>query len=100
MTILEDRKGDIWFGTVKGVTRYYRPKPEPPCMSIDAMMADQRYVGEDKVTIPSNVGSVIFEFHGRSLRTRPEAIVYRYRMTGRHNWKNTKEQRAEYLERV
>jgi DNA-binding NtrC family response regulator/ligand-binding sensor domain-containing protein len=97
-TIFQDREGDVWIGTTKGATRYRRPKPKPPRISIDAVVADQRYVGTDMVTIPSNVGMVIFEFHGRSFRTRPEAMVYRYRLTDRHGWRNTKEQRAEYLE--
>jgi DNA-binding NtrC family response regulator/ligand-binding sensor domain-containing protein len=147
--IFEDSKGDIWFGTVKGVTRYRCPSPNPPRTFIDAVVADQRYVGIDAVTplqnptlrnsegntvrfcngvtIPSNVGLVVFEFHAKSLRTRPEAMVYRYRLTGqspyppysplkkgarglfrgikgdgqtppRHDWKNTKAQRVEYLE--
>jgi len=96
-SIFQDRRGDIWFGTVKGVTRYRRPGPKPPRIFIDAVAADQRYVNMDTVTISSNVGLVLFEFHGESLRTRPGAMVYRYRLTGKHDWKNTKEQRAEYL---
>jgi len=103
-SIFEDRRGDIWFGTLKGVTRYRRPTPEPPRIFIDAVVADERYVGVDAVTIPSRVGLVVFEFHGKSLRTRPEAMVYRYRLTGNaqtpllHDWKNTKIERVEYLE--
>jgi transcriptional regulator with PAS, ATPase and Fis domain len=62
------------------------------------VVADQRYVGEDTVTIPSNVGLVIFEFHGESLRTQPGAMIYRYRLISKHDWKNTKAPRAEYLE--
>jgi DNA-binding NtrC family response regulator/ligand-binding sensor domain-containing protein len=97
-SIFQDREGDIWIGTVKGVTRYRRPTPKLPRAFIDAVVGDQRYIGVNVVTVPSNVGLVVFEFHGESFRTRPEAMVYRYRLTGRHGWQNTKERRVEYLE--
>jgi hypothetical protein len=49
------------------------------------------------VTVPSSAGLVALEFHGRSFKTRPEAMVYRYRLSGYDtDWKNTKNQRVEY----
>ncbi|MCZ6679703.1 MAG: triple tyrosine motif-containing protein, partial [Candidatus Poribacteria bacterium] len=50
-----------------------------------------------EVTIPTSARLVAFEFHGKSFRTRPEGMVYRYRLVG-HNedWKNTHDHRVEY----
>ena len=40
---------------------------------------------------------IAFEFHGISFKTRPESMIYRYRLTGYDNdWKNTHAKRVEY----
>ena len=104
-SIFQDREGLLWFGTSSGVTRYRPPQPVPPPAFIDAVVADRRYEGVNEVTISSNVGLVASEFHGRSFKTRPEAMVYRYRLrragtspapTGIDEWKNTNARRVEY----
>ena len=96
-SILEDETGDMLFATLGGVTRYRPPKPSPPPVFIDAVVADQRYEGVNAVKVDSHVRFVVFEFHGCSFKTRPEAMVYRYRLNGyEQNWTNTKERRVEY----
>jgi len=96
-SILQDDDGDIWFATLGGVTRYRPPKPSPPQVLIDAVVAEERYEDVDEVTVHSNVRLVAFEFHARSFKTRPEALVYRYRLKGyEENWQNTNALRVEY----
>jgi signal transduction histidine kinase len=64
---------------------------------IDAVEADQRYEEAAEVEIPSTVARITFEFHGISFKTRPEAMVYLYRLQGYEvDWKSTHERRVEY----
>ena len=96
-SLYEDRQGNMWIGTTGGATRFRRPAPLPPPVSIDAVVADRRYVAERKVSTSSNVGRVAFEFHGTSFKTRLDALVYRYRMAETDpNWQTTRARRVEY----
>ena len=96
-SIFQDREGNIWFGTTNGVTRFRPPAPSPPPIFIDAVIADRRYEGVSELSIPSTGGVTILEFHGMSFKTRPDAMVYRYRLRGyEEEWKTTRERRVEY----
>jgi|GEM_PF-626242 len=96
-SIFQDREGNLWFGANGGVTRYCPPAPAPPPVFIDAVVADRRYEGESDLSAPFRAGLVVFEFHGMSFKTRPEAMVYRYRLKGyEEEWRNTRERRVEY----
>ncbi len=98
-SVFQDRDGYIWIGTANGVTRYHRPTPSPPSVVIDGVVADQRYEGTTALEIPSSVGLTAFEFHGVSFKTRPEAVVYQYRLEGYEaDWKTTDSGRTEYLD--
>jgi len=98
------RPVEEWFTQQQGANRQFRdltrfrpPPPAPPPVSIDAVVADRRYAGAAELSIPSSIGLVAFEFRGMSFKTRPEAMVYRYRLKGYdEGWKNTREQRVEY----
>ncbi|MBI4551424.1 MAG: hypothetical protein HY710_04100 [Candidatus Latescibacteria bacterium] len=95
--ILQDQTGAFWFGTNKGVTRYRLPAPSPPHVIIDAVVSDRRYTGVTVLAIPASVRLIAFEFHGQSFKTRPEAMMYRYRLTGYdHDWQITRARRVEY----
>ena len=95
--VFEDREGHLWFGTHNGVTRYRPPERFPPRMAIDAVAADRRYAGVSEVSIPSTTKLIAFEFHAMSLKTRPDGIVYRYRLNGYDDdWKTTRSRRVEY----
>ena len=96
--ILQDQDGAFWFSTLGGgVTRYRPPHPWPPPVYVDAVTADRRYEGVSELAIPSSVGLVAFEFHGISFKTRPEAMVYRYRLKGYDaDWRATRNRRVEY----
>ncbi len=96
--ILQDRRGDLWFACSGGLTRFRPPPPSPPTVSVDAVVADRRYEGVSEVRLPSTTEIVTLQFHGRSLRTRPEAMVYRYRLAGHDTtWRTTKEAFVEYV---
>ncbi len=96
-TGFEDSNGDLWFGTTDGVTRYRPPTPFPPPVFIDAVVADHRYEGVPELAFPSTVGLTSFEFHGMSFKTRPDGMVYRYRLKGyEQDWKTTRARRIEY----
>ncbi len=96
-SIIQDREGYIWFATFGGVVRYRSPAPSPPRVFIDAVIADRRYERITNIAISSDVGLTAFEFHGMSLKTRPGAIVYRYRLSGYDEvWKTTRARQVEY----
>ena len=97
-SILQDREGNLWFGTNKGITRFRQQAPSPPLVFIDAVVADRRYEKVSDLAIPSTVNITAFEFRGgMNFKTRPEAMVYRYRLKGYdQDWKNTHTRRVEY----
>ena len=96
-SIVQDQEGCLWFGTPGGVTRFRPPSSVPPPVFIDAVVADRRYEKPSELSLPSSAGLVVFEFHGISFKTRPEAMVYRYRLEGHEaEWHSTHAQRVEY----
>jgi len=95
--LLESRDGYIWFGGYGGVTRYHPPVPWPPPVFLDAVVTDRRHENVSELRFPSTVGLTVFEFHAISFKTRPEQMVYRYRLNGYdQGWKTTHERRVEY----
>ena len=97
VSALQDRAGQIWFSTQAGLTRYRPPSPSPPPVFVDAVVADRRYEDPSRLAVPSSANLLHFEFHGMSLKTRPEAMLYRYRLAGRDStWRTTHAQQVEY----
>ena len=98
LSIFQDEKGDLWFGTAGAGVTVYRPSTlQKPHVFIDAVMADRRYQNLSALSIPSSVDLVAFEFHGTSLRNAPDAIAYRYRLTGYDaDWQTTSVRWVEY----
>ncbi len=95
-SIFQDREGHIWFGTNNGVT-VYRPSPSlSPPVFIEGVVADRRYQKIRKLSIPSTVGLVTFEFHGMSFKTRRDGLIYRYRLRGLDDWRTTTARKVEY----
>ena len=96
-SILQDREGAIWFATYNGVTRYRPPSPSPPPIVIDAVVAGGRHAGVSELALSSSTGLVTFEFHGKSFKTSPDGIVYRYQLKGYdEGWKTTNTRHVEY----
>ena len=96
-SILQDRMGDFWFCTSHGVTRYHPTSTSSPPVFIESVIADRRYKGADEIEIPDSTQLIAFEFHATSLKTRPGAMVYQYRLDGIEKaWKTTVSGRVEY----
>ena len=93
---IQDRHGSFWFGTNNGLTRFRPPPPTSPDVEITLVRADRRYEGVYSLDVPSSVGLIAFGFGAVSLKTRPEAMVYRYRLDPYHDWRTTREQQVEY----
>ncbi|MFH1570063.1 MAG: two-component regulator propeller domain-containing protein [Gemmatimonadota bacterium] len=93
----QDPAGDLWFSSNVGLVRH-RPQHTPTYpVTIEAVVADRRYPGSAAVEVPSNVEVVAFEFRGISLKTRPQQLVYRYRLRGHDDaWRQTRDNRVEY----
>ena len=96
-TILQDADGVFWFGTSGGITRFDPPDPLSPSVAIDGVVADRRYEEISELAVSTDVAIVTFEFQGISFKTRPDGIVYRYRLKGYDSdWLATRERRVEY----
>ena len=94
--ILQDRRGDIWIATDKGATRYHPPRTAPPVLLTD-VVTDRRHGPVPKLRLPTTQNYLAFEFQGQSFRTRPDQMVYLYRLEGYDSdWQQTRERRVEY----
>ena len=61
------------------------------------MVADRRYGSVDQVQTTVSQQLLSFEFEGKSLTTRPEAMAYVYRLDGLERaWQSTYSWRVEY----
>lgn len=98
MALHQDEDGTLWFGTTAGLTVFDPPAPTPPPISIDAVVADRRYddVG-DRVDVPASAGLTAIEYRSVNFKTRPESMVFRYRLEGvDEDWRTTNRRRVEY----
>ena len=96
LDLLEDRHGDIWLATEEGVTRY-RPRRGALAIHLANVVADRDYGPVSALQLLSSQQYLAFAFHSPSFKTRPEAMVYRYRLAGlEDDWQRTKKRRIEY----
>ena len=79
--IIQDRHGDLWLATHAGLTRY-RPRSTPPSVLLRDVMADRLYPAEETVSVSVSQPWVRFAFQGSSFTTRPDGMVYVYRLEG------------------
>ena len=80
-SILEDRDGTFWLGTVVGSIIRYRPRQTPPRIRLIRITTDQVYEKVDACL--STVGQpVVFEYKGLSFSTHPRDMLYEYRLQG------------------
>ena len=95
-----DQEGYVWVVGGERVSRY-RPATEEdaPSIAVDAVIADRRHEARAVLELPATTQVVAFEFGGSSERTRTDALIYRYRLSGHDDaWKNTAERRVEFEE--
>jgi ligand-binding sensor domain-containing protein/signal transduction histidine kinase/CheY-like chemotaxis protein len=94
--LIQARNGDIWIATEGGVVRY-RPQRTPPKVRLTEVIADRRYDPSEEIRLPVSQQFVHFKFQGRSMTTRPEGMVYVYRLLGREEeWKPCYKRQVEY----
>ena len=97
---LEDQEGNLWVGGT-GISRCRLPSPLPPSVTIHTVVSDRRYDGVSELAVPANIDLqadlLAFEYGAMDFRTRPEAMVYRYRLKGYNDsWQTTHDRRVEY----
>jgi signal transduction histidine kinase/ligand-binding sensor domain-containing protein/FixJ family two-component response regulator len=97
-SMVQDESGDIWIGGRGGPTRFRPPAASPPGIAVDAVTAERRYHGVDELALPAPLRLVTFEYAARNdFKTRAEAMVYRYRLTGHQDeWQTTNARRLEF----
>jgi ligand-binding sensor domain-containing protein/signal transduction histidine kinase len=94
--LLQDRRGNVWISTLGGATRY-RPHRVSPRVRITEVVADRRYGPVARIEFPSSQGHLAFAFRSADFATRPEVVVYRYRLAGyEKDWRTARAEGAEY----
>ena len=97
--VSQDDQGRYGFATDEGVTRYTPAPANPPHVLFAALNADQRYAEPAVVELTTPTNLVSFEFNGVSLKTRTEAMLFRYRLNGIDvDWHTTRSRRVEYAD--
>ncbi|MBE7499354.1 MAG: response regulator [Verrucomicrobiales bacterium] len=79
--LVEDSRGDFWFGTEGGLHRY-RPRTNAPGIRITGLVVDGQPCGGDRVVLAGRPRRVVAEFEGVSLGTHPEDMVYVCQLEG------------------
>ena len=98
-TIYQDRHGDFWLPGKNGLTRYRPQDTLPPAIYLTEVLADHHYGPVRELRLPSSQEFVTFEFQGRSMTTRPDGMVYVYRLQGYEDeWRPTRATEVEYTD--
>ena len=82
-----------------GLCATTRSGHSPIRVSIDAIVADQRYTDTAEMAIAADIDLIAIEYSGMSFNTRPGKLVYLYRLVGYEDqWRQTRAQRVEYID--
>jgi ligand-binding sensor domain-containing protein/serine phosphatase RsbU (regulator of sigma subunit) len=94
--IFESPDSTIWIATEGGVLRY-RSAHTPPQARLVNVTTDRSYGVVHQIDITSDQDYLLIEFKGASLRTRPDGMVYLYRLLGQdEEWRQTRQSKVEY----
>ncbi len=97
----KDREGDLWFGTVSGLTRFdpneFTEGTVPPIIHIeDVSVSGQPVSDMQNLEVGSNENNIAFEFIGISFKA-PDQVAYQYRLRGSgEGWQQTTQPRVRY----
>ncbi len=98
--VYEDRNGDLWFGTVDGVSRFrpneYRGNQVEPRVKLTAFTASGRAYDFDQINLKHDRDFIEIDFAAINF-TAPDLIDYRYRIRGIDpTWQFTSDRVAKY----
>ncbi|MFT5089523.1 MAG: two-component system sensor histidine kinase ChiS [Planctomycetota bacterium] len=95
--LLAHPDASVWVATSSaGVSRYDTRYSEPPVW-IAATTATRQFGATENVHINTTQPFLRFEFRAISFKTRPEAMLFRYRLRGfESDWQLTRERSVEY----
>jgi ligand-binding sensor domain-containing protein len=82
--VIEDPEGALWVCTDKGITRYAATQATPSIQLL-SVTADQKYGPRADLRLSSSEDYLVFELQGLSYKTRPDHMVYDYRLYGYHD---------------
>ncbi len=95
--LVQDGDGAIWIATEGGVTRYW-PRPSTPSVHIEQIVADRTYDGTKALRLPHTQRHISVAFQGGSFLTSWEQLVYRYRLVGHQDWRQTRQRQVAYAD--
>ena len=96
--IMQDHHGHYWFATLSGTARY-RPASTPPRVRVHQVLADRPYPAGDPIQFSTSTRQVICEYTGMSFRTRPEHMLYCYRLSGhQEEWSPPTHERRAFFQ--
>ena len=96
--LMQDHTGSIWIGTQSGLTRYVVSHSTPPIMITD-VVTNKRHGPVKEIAMSTVQPQLTIEFRGISFKTRPEAMIYRYRLVGYENeWQLTSRRAVDYTD--
>jgi len=97
--VLRGRNGQLWIGLNSGGLVRYSINDSLPKATIKTVTIDKEYTASEDISTRSTGGVTIISFAGTSHKTRPESMLYRYRLIGHESesdWKTTDERSVMY----
>ncbi|MFA6110419.1 MAG: two-component regulator propeller domain-containing protein, partial [Candidatus Latescibacterota bacterium] len=97
IALLPTSQGELWVATPDAGVIRYRSIHTPPPIRITDVVTHRRLGPAVRVEIPSSESHILFAYRATSLKTRPGAMRYRYRLVGHDpTWRTTAQDRVEY----
>jgi ligand-binding sensor domain-containing protein len=97
----KDKEGNLWFGSVSGLTQFdpdlQKNSNVPPTIHIeDVRISDELVKNRRDLEVPSDARNILIEFVGINF-SAPEQITYRYRLKNSgEDWRDTNQREVRY----